>query len=573
MSFRIEKVPVTASCFLVLAATLGHTQQVESADESPVLQEEVTVRVRLIDFLVVDKKGQPVADLERDEVELWDGGQKQEILDFFPAHQRFERFVGQDANRKDATASPAEPTAIVEASSDAAVEEPPAPRWIVFFFDARNLSYQGRVRSAKAAQDLLENDLAPQDRVALIIDGDELRILAPFSTDHQRVIEYVRDPEGLSTRYRNIESRLNDLRDDTESCRDASDVVRCARSAATNFVFETARETESSLEHLEALLRGLAAIPDRKVLFYFSEGYIENPGDVAAAAVEHAIGQYGYRVSETQLFLQRDYRHRLDRLSQLATRSRTGMYTVNTIRKMTDDIFSPERVFEPGPENLPQARTDPYEATWHQVRRVHTEMAHATGAVPLFRRDPEGLLQEQLSSSAGVYTISYEPSHYSLESRKIRLKVSRGKTRVLYRKRYNYLAGRTKRLIGDLTVSADPVFPSGGSVLAQLEVLGRDFEIAPESKPKVSVASVFFELRDSGHRLIKDLYEVIVFPRSEEDLGSTMLRRPFALRVRPGEYLLRVDVSDVNGPGKGSFFQEFTVEERSSGSSSSRPRP
>jgi len=64
-----------------------------------------------------------------------------------------------------------------------------------------------------------------------------------------------------------------------------------------------------------------------------------------------------------------------------------------------------------------------------------------------------------------------------------------------------------------------------------------------------------------------------VFPRGEDDPGSTMLRRPFALRVRPGEYLLRVDVSDINGPGKGSFFREFTVEERSSDSSSSRPRP
>jgi hypothetical protein len=38
-----------------------------------------------------------------------------------------------------------------------------------------------------------------------------------------------------------------------------------------------------------------------------------------------------------------------------------------------------------------------------------------------------------------------------------------------------------------------------------------------------------------------------------------MFRRPFAVKVPPGDYTLRVDVSDVNGPGRDSFSQSFSV--------------
>jgi hypothetical protein len=335
-------------------------------------------------------------------------------------------------------------------------------------------------------------------------------------------------------------------------------MVDCTRQAATNFVFETSRETEASLDHLEALLRSLAAIPDRKILFYVSEGFLVNPGDIASAAVEYAIGQYGYNVNEVRTFLMRDYRHRLDLIHELAIRSRTGLYAVNTMRKMVDDLFSPERPMEGGPENLPKARTDPFEATWQQVRKVHSQMARSTGAVAVFRRDPQGLLSKQLDSAAGVYTVSYSPTSYSWDRRKIKIKVARKKVRVLYRNRYSLMAGQNRRMSGTLTVTPPDARERGGLVRAELEIRGSDFELAPGTKPRVSVASLFFELRDAQHRPVRDLFEMIAFPRGEES-GYEMFRRPFAVKVPPGDYTLRVDVSDVNGPGRDTFSQSFSV--------------
>jgi VWFA-related protein len=540
---------------LLLAYLPGRAQEAQEPTDSG-LTEEVRVLVRLVDFLVVDKSGKPVLDLRADEVEIWDEGDRQEILDFIPAHRRFER--------------PADPAPVAEPAAEAVPPEPPAEeapatqpdrterRWIVFLFDVRNLSYQGRARSAKAVQQLVAEHLHPDDRVALMVDDDELRMLVPFTTDHQQVIEYIRSPEGLSSRYRDIERRLSDLRDDTESCRLAAAMVDCAQQAATTFVFESSRETETSLDHLEALVRSLAAIPDRKILFYVSEGFLVNPGDVASAAVEYAIGQYGYNVNAVRSFLQRDYRYRLDLIHELAIRSRTGLYAVNTMRKMVDDLFSPERQTEGGPENLPKARTDPFEAAWQQVRKVHSQMARSTGAVALFRRDPQGLLAKQLDAAAGVYTVSYSPTGYSWDRRKIKIKVARKKVRVLYRNKYSLVAGENRRMSGTLTVRPPGPREPGGLVRADLEVRGSDFEIAPGSKPRVSVASLFFELRDANHQPVQDLFEMIAFPRGEET-GYEMFRRPFAVRVPPGDYTLRVDVSDVNGPGRDTFSESFSV--------------
>ena len=526
--------------------------------DAPPLEERVRVTVRLVDFAVVDKQGRPVTDLRREEVELWDDGVRQEILDFLPAHRRFVEGAAESRTTLEPEAAAGPGEAAGAAGTAPAAPERPAPRWIVLLFDARNLSYQSRARCAAAALELIEHDVTKEDRVALLVDDDELRVVVPFSTDHALTARYLKEPDGLSSRYRDIENLLEELRDTAEDCRTARDRDGCARVAGNNFLNQTSRESETSLEHLEALLRGLAAIPDRKILFYFSEGFLQDPGDVAAAGVQHAIGQIGYNVNATTTFLMRDFSHRLDPIYQIATRARVGFYPVNTMRKMTDDLFSPERQTEGGPENLPQARTDPFEATWQQVRKMHDQLAHATGGVPLFRRDPAGLLGEQLRSSAGVYTVSYEPKELSFDRRKIKLKVARTKVEVLYRSRYNFVADAPRPLEGELQVDATPVPAGGGLVHAELKVYGTAFEDAPDSKPRVSVASVFFELRDAKHVPVRDLYEVIAFPR--DDKAAQFLRRPFALRLPPGQYTLRADVSDVNGPGRGSFFRTFTVE-------------
>jgi VWFA-related protein len=519
------------------------------ASALPAVEERVRVPLRMVDFLVIDRRGDPVTDLRREEVELWDDGRRQEILDLLAA----------EPSDADGAATGFRSTVAPEGGSR------PHPsgetgRWIVFLFDARNLSHSGRVHAGQALERLVDS-LRPQDRIALMVDDEQLRFVVPFTTRHEMVTGHLRSPEGIASLQRDLEQRLEDLRDATESCRDASQIVACAQQAATNFLFETREDTEDSLRHLEALLRSLAAIPERKIVFYVSEGLIPNPGDVASAAVQHAIGQHGYSVSQVTSFLRRDYSHRLDGLYELASRSRVGLYVVNTMRKMVDDLFTAERAYEGGPDNLPQARTDPFEATWQQVHAMHRQMAQATGAVPVFRRDPSGAVEEQLRAAAGVYTATYTPRGGDLDRRKVRIEVSRPGTKVLYRGRYRPVPLGMGQLSGRLTLEQSDADRAIGIVRAEVVVPGRGFMVDRDQEQPVSTAAFYFEIRDGEGALQQDLFEMIAFPRERKAPAMDAdLRRPFAVKVPPGRYVLTVEVSDVLGNARGSFSESFSVE-------------
>jgi hypothetical protein len=256
----------------------------------------------------------------------------------------------------------------------------------------------------------------------------------------------------------------------------------------------------------------------------------------------------------------RDYRYRMAQIYQLATESRTGFYPVNTVRKMSLDRFAAEEQLDGGPENLPQVRMDPFETTWHQVSRHHREIARATGGVPVFQRDPLGYLGDQLDTTAGVYTVSYYPSELTTDRRRVKIKVSRKGAKVVYRSTYRHVQRSARRLEGELLLETSPEELARGIIRARLKVAGAEFAVAPESEPPASLASLYFELTDARNRPVQDLYEVIAFPRGERRrIARGTLERPFALMVPPGDYVLRVDIHDVHGPGWGSFSREISA--------------
>lgn len=540
---------IAAGLLLALSAT-----QAQERPPLPGPTERVQVTLRQVDFLAVDRRGHPITDLRFDEVRLWDGGQEQPIISLIPAH---ETPVTQGAP----------PAPVIQtgpsgpASSPQAPTEPAGHRWVILLFDARNLSSQGRTLAAAAAKEMLDRDLAPTDRVCLMVDDQELRIVVPFTTKREAILRRLDDSAGMTRMVRDVEGRLRELRDNTESCRTAPDILACARQSASAFLLETSRETETSLAHMEALLRGLAAIPDRKTLFYFSEGFVIDPGDVASAAVEHAVGQVGYQVSAMRQFLSSDYRHRLDRLYELATEARVGFYPVNGIRHMTDDLFSAERTQEYGPENLPQARTDPFEAVWDQVRGLHGDLARATGGVALFERDPKGLLGNLVRATAGVYTAAWSPPEAAIGKRRVKIEINRPGARAIYRESTGAnLPDKPRDLTGALEVDEASYDAITRRLLVRLTVTGGAFTVAPASEPPTSFVSLFFELRDAGNRPTQELYQTISLPQPKGNGGtSDDLSYPFELVVPPGRYSLRVSIRDLYGPARGSFLKGISV--------------
>ncbi len=522
------------------------------------LPEEVRVTLRQIDFLALDGKGRPITDLRSNEVRLWEDGQENSPLTLLPSHESLPLRADLEAPRAAAGTPP----------GGMMRSETSGRRWIVLLLGARDLSVQSRILAGEALADFVAREMARADRVSLMVDEDELRILVPFTTDRDALLRRLEHPESLSRSARDLERNLKELQDNAESCRDTGDVLGCARQAASSFVAQTAIETEKSLNHLEAFVKAMGSIPDRKIVLYVSDGLILNPGDVGMAAVEHAIGQHGYSLSAMKSLLMRDYGPRLEMLYQLAAEARVGFYPVSGIRKMTDEPFSVDRTQEYGPENPPQARTDPFEATWEQVRDLHEGIARATGGVALFQRDPKGRLGDLVRAAAGAYTISYTPTEPVLEDRKIKIEIARPGAKAVYRK---VLRGvpqdRPRDLPGDLIVEEASFDPATRKVGARLKVAGGAFGMAEGIGPPVSLISVFFEVRDASSRPVQDLHQIISIPRgpSGSETGGDLVY-PFELRVPPGSYLLRVSLRDLNGPSRGTYQRSFTVPLADAGS-------
>jgi hypothetical protein len=155
--------------------------------------------------------------------------------------------------------------------------------------------------------------------------------------------------------------------------------------------------------------------------------------------------------------------------------------------------------------------------------------------------------------------VSYYPTTVGWDNRKIKIKVSRRGARVYYRDTYRHVAHSPRELGGELILDTDPTGRDRGLVSARLRVPGGEFEVAPDSSPPASVACFYFEVsRPDTGEIVQDKFEVIAFPREpNEERG--FLERPFALRVPPGRYAIRVEVRDVNGPAWGSYVETFEV--------------
>ena len=528
----------------------------------PAFQERVSVVLRRIDFLALDRKGQPITDLKKEELRLWEDGDPQTVDQILPAHER-EAVEAATAVPAGAVA-PGKPDAGAPAPPAATGAFPSAPRvgrWIILLIDAKNLSYQSRVLAGPSLKTFVEKEVRPEDQVSLMIDELDLRIAVPFTQRKDEILAALENPEALTTTQRDIERILKDLRTDTEDCREAPGMQQCLRQVALGFLSQTGPQTERSLEHLENLLRSLAAIPDRKILVYVSDGMLIDPGDIATAAVEHSIGQWGYNLTEMRSLLQRAYRDRMAKIQLLATRSRTGFYPVVPIRKMTDEVFTAERTQGYGPENLPQARTDPFEATWQQVYQLNTELAQATGGIAKFQREPKEI-GAQIGFASGVYTVYYYPTDPGVK-KKVRIRIERkgAEARYLDRPPAESLEPPLE-LPGDLVVDPSKWDPMTNGVRVEVRVAEGDFAIVPDSAPPVSYASIFLELRDGTGKLLRQKFQTVSLPRGQST-GQVVRGRlvyPFELRLPAGSYQVRVDLQDLFGPARGSYTNTFQID-------------
>jgi VWFA-related protein len=255
--------------------------QAKKAEES--LQHEVTVTLKLVQVFVIDKKGNPVIDLTKDDFILYDNGKLQTITDF-------EKHLLARPEKK-----------AEEKIGVTALPSPKVPsrmdRKFILFLDIDRNNMPGLAKSRKAALHFIDTQVQPSDEVAVFAYSRFSGILVQeyFTSDHKRARDAVEKIKGLpgigpitgadmttvsgERAKAESEAKLSaDKNVESAGAREVGTRVQPESSITQLFATQASESndlearTNIFIENVKALAISLRYIPGNKNIIFFSAG-------------------------------------------------------------------------------------------------------------------------------------------------------------------------------------------------------------------------------------------------------------------------------------------------------------
>lgn len=236
------------------------------------LQYEVSVVLKLIHVYVTDKKGNPVPDLAVSDFMVTDNGQPMTVTDF-------ERRVLQAAPPSPQAGESIKPP--VEKSEPASPAGRETNRKFFLYFDFAYNNPRGITKAKRAALHFLDNDIAPEDEVALVsysmLKG--LTVHEYLTTDHSKVRQALETvgQKDIVGRADEVEEQywqqaLEGLRDSLG--RDPGPMGSAQTEVAETNIkrWESKQTVQRFLLGMTTLAKALRIVPGQKQFILFSSG-------------------------------------------------------------------------------------------------------------------------------------------------------------------------------------------------------------------------------------------------------------------------------------------------------------
>lgn len=264
---RSTNVKLVTLSFLMLTACLSAFSQgaAPTARPTPPDTDVVKISTSLIqlDVTVVDSKGKVITDLKRDEIEVYENGEKQKItgLSFISSKRSVEK--------------PKTPDALGVPVPQTALRSESIRRTIGLVVDDLSLSFESAYHTRRALKKFVDEQMEDGDLVAIIRTGAGIGALQQFTAD-KRILyaatEKVKwNPQGSGgvTAFAPIEPALTageeEETDPTETT--ARDPAQALDDFRSN-VFAT-----GTLGALRYIVQGMSELPGRKSVILFSDGF------------------------------------------------------------------------------------------------------------------------------------------------------------------------------------------------------------------------------------------------------------------------------------------------------------
>jgi VWFA-related protein len=342
-TFRALLVLTFAS--VVPAVAAGRAQEPPPADARPALVVQVSVELVQVDATVTDHRGQRVLGLVPQDFEILEDGRPQPVT-----HLSYVTLTGPAA----------------ESGAAPVLAGEPVGRSLVLVVDDLAMSFQGMAQVRVALRKMVETQLEPSDRAALVLTSG-CGSVNTFTSDRRALLEAVESlhwGKGTLSTASIPETRPGALGDAARA--DVSQRMAGAALAALRFT-----------------VQGLLRVPGRKALVLFAEGLQfqpSSPGEIPAQRLE------------------------LWPLTELANRASTVIYAIDPRGAGGGATGIPDR----------NGRTGAMEATLSQ-EPLH-DLARDTGGLFLPTNDMAASLGRVVEDQRGYYLLGYEPEAASFET-------------------------------------------------------------------------------------------------------------------------------------------------------------
>lgn len=556
---------IFATFFILMTSMFAVAQ---SATPTPQSDDVVKITTNLvqIDVSITDAKGKPINDIRRDEIEIYENGEKQPIsgFSFVSSARTVTEKVAVDKN-----AAPLPPT-IVRPEN--------VRRTIAIVVDDLSLSFQSAYQTRRSLKKFVDEQMQEGDMVAIVRTGAGIGALQQFTADKRilyAAIERVRwNPQGTGgiTAFAPIEA-TPDLSLQTSGDEESEDAPTGSGQTLDDFrqqVFAT-----GTLGALRYIVQGMSQLPGRKSVILFSDGF--------KLFETNAIG--GKQSSIVFDFVRE--------LVDVANRASVVFYTVDARGLQFTGITAADAITDNSPDAINSASASRRDQLLDNQEGL-SFLADETGGFAVKNNNDLAGGVRKILDDQSYYLVGYEPDGDTFDAakrryNKIEVKVLRKGATARYRSGFFNVADKVTTPAASPTLSPIDqletaiVSPfavnginlrlnalygndarSGDFVRSLLHINGADLKFVdePGDRKKAVFDVLAMSFGDNGQLVekIAKTYTLTIRSDGLKRLIDDGIVYHFSFPVKkPGAYQFRVAIRDAQGGKVGSSSQFIEV--------------
>jgi VWFA-related protein len=418
-------------------------------------------RLVQLNVIALDKKGEPIEGLKREDFTLLDNGKPQNITLFASESDSSPTINAANDLPPDSESADAknDPPPNVFGNRFRHADERPGSVAVILL-DALNTSFSDQAYARKQVLAFLRQ-LQPQDHVAIYLLTTQLVVINEFTQDSNSLLQAIdrvqQSPSilkanGTRTTFTAADTGLKDLRGANHLAGLMNDMV------SKNADIADVNRVQITVQAIEAIANHVADIPGRKSLIWVSGAF---PSSILLDSSDTSPVD-----SKSQNFTPQ-----LNRVTRALNQSNLAIYPVDARGILTNEEFDAGSA-HPFSAGRPAMNL----GAGQNEQNTMLNLAKETGGRAFFNtNDFKGAIQRTLADSRRTYDIGYYPDtgewHGEYHTLELRLKRTRGTLR--YRKGYFAVAdppSNTAETQDALqAATASPVDATGLAITAKIE--------------------------------------------------------------------------------------------------------